>query len=191
METTNETTTTPRAWIGCLSCYNNGTLRGKWITAEEAAAEHEESVFTYGGQATQGTYPSGGLATRCNHCGGDEFDVFDHEQLPAPCRTVTAFYDNAGWLAEQDEETLKRITVLADWLGGSMTLADLTQYDDDNYCGSWDTFREYAEELAFDIGLFDESAGQLARYFDWQAWANDLEMDYYHDSATGHTWHNS
>jgi len=187
METTKQTTT-PRAWIGCLACYNAGHLRGKWITAEEAAAEYDEGITTYGGQATQGVYPSGGLATRCNHCGGDEFDVFDYENVPAPCRTVVAFYESAAYLAEETEETLERLTVLADWLGGSMTLADLTDYDDDNYCGQWDTFREYAEQLADDMALLGECPEQLAHYFDWQAWADDLGMDYYHDRPTGHTW---
>lgn len=31
MTTTTYTDTTPRAWVGCLACYNAGTLRGAWL----------------------------------------------------------------------------------------------------------------------------------------------------------------
>ena len=27
----------PRAWVGCLACYNNGSLVGEWFDASEAA----------------------------------------------------------------------------------------------------------------------------------------------------------
>ena len=31
MTTTTATDYTPRAWVGCLACYNAGTLRGEWL----------------------------------------------------------------------------------------------------------------------------------------------------------------
>ena len=30
------TDSTPRAWIGCLACYNNARLVGEWFAAETA-----------------------------------------------------------------------------------------------------------------------------------------------------------
>lgn len=30
------TTVNPRVWIGCLACYNAGSLVGKWYDAENA-----------------------------------------------------------------------------------------------------------------------------------------------------------
>jgi len=186
MET--ETETTPRAWIGCLACYNNGRLRGKWIDAETAAAEYAADVITYAGQATPGTYPSGTPAIYCDACHGDEFDVFDHENLPKCCRTVRGFYENAERLAEMDADTLERFEVLAGWLGGEMSLDDLTAYDEDNYRGQWDTFREYAEQYADEVGDMTEATDHLRGFIDWQAYADWLEQDYYHDNSTGHTW---
>ena len=35
--TTPTTDTTPRAWIGCLACYNEGRLVGDWYDAINAA----------------------------------------------------------------------------------------------------------------------------------------------------------
>jgi antirestriction protein len=181
-------TETPRAWIGCLSCYNNGRLRGKWIDAETAASEHDESVYTYGGQATWGTYPSGSPASFCNECGGDEFDVFDTENVPAPCRTVPSFYDNAGWLAEADADTIERIDALAGWLGGDMSLADLTDYDEEHYCGQWENFQDYAEDYAEQVGDIDKVHEHMRSFVDWAKYADWLGQDYYHDDDTGHIW---
>ncbi|WP_397333683.1 antirestriction protein ArdA [Ornithinimicrobium sp. INDO-MA30-4] len=36
MTTRTNTDTTPRAWIGCLACYNNARLVGEWFDAETA-----------------------------------------------------------------------------------------------------------------------------------------------------------
>ena len=36
MTTRTNTDTTPRAWIGCLACYNNARLVGEWFDAEAA-----------------------------------------------------------------------------------------------------------------------------------------------------------
>lgn len=189
MTTTTETTT-PTAWIGCLACYNNGHLRGQWITAQQAAEEMLEGV-TYGGQAEEITEQLSQdleiTTTRCRKCGGDEFDVFDTEHLPTKM-TAAEFYKHAETLADLDDAgDLERITALASWLSGD--LDTLIAYDQDNYVGQWDTFQDYAEQYADDTALFADVPKQLAYYFDMAAFARDLEHDYYHDDTTGHTWH--
>jgi len=190
---TTTTRTEPAAWIGCLSCHNSGRLVGRWITAREAAddiaeAERTDGALTYGHQAEPATYPSGTTYARCVACGGDEFDVFDTEHVPADCRTLAEFYNNSDVLAELDDSgDLERINVLAGWLGTDK-LASLIEYDADNYCGQWNTFLECANEYIVNAGLLDELPDHLAQYFDDEKFARDLEMDYYYDEATGHTW---
>ncbi len=49
---------------------------------------------------------------------------------------------------------------------------------EDRYCGEWNSFREYAEDLADDIGLLSEAPEELARYFHWDAWTCDLTYDF-------------
>lgn len=34
MSTTTDTDYTPRAWVGCLGCYNGGRLIGEWLDAD-------------------------------------------------------------------------------------------------------------------------------------------------------------
>lgn len=188
MTTTPETTnTTPAAWIGCLSCYNNGQLRGQWITAQQAADEMTADEITYNGQAetiTTGDY----TAPRCRKCGGDEFDVFDTQHLPTKM-TAAEFYKHATTLADLDDAgDLERITALAGWLGTN-NLDTLIEYDADNYVGQYNTFQDYAEQYADDTALFADVPEHLAYYFDMAAFARDLQHDYYHDDTTGHTWH--
>lgn len=187
---TPETTTNePAAWIGCLSCYNNGQLRGRWITAQQAADEMLEQV-TYGGQAEEVTIQLGNdlenTTTRCNWCNGDEFDVFDTEHLPTKM-TAAEFYKNAETLADLDADELERLTTLGTFLSGD--LATLIDYHQDNYVGQYDTFQDYAEQYADDTALLADCPENLAHYFDWEAFARDLAHDYLHDDTTGHTWH--
>jgi len=182
---TTTTNTEPAAWIGCLSCYNNGTLRGKWITAQQAADELTgDDEPSYGGQAETVTIDEY-TAPRCRKCGGDEFDVFDTEHLPTKMG-VREFYENAAHLAYIEADELERLTVLGQWQ--RMTLAELIAYDDTNYCGQWDTFQEYAENFAQDTGDLAALPEHLAYYFDYEKYARDLAHDYYYDDTTGHTW---
>lgn len=188
MTTTTTKNTTPAAWIGCLACYNNGTLRGKWITAQQAADEMNGDEITYGGQAYKMKLAGGVEMTACRKCGGDEFDVFDTEHLPHKM-TTAEFYRNAETLAALDDAgDLERITALAGWLGTN-NLDTLIEYDADNYVGQYDTFQDYAEQYADDTALFADVPEHLAYYFDMAAYARDLQHDFYHDDATGHTWH--
>ena len=60
---------------------------------------------------------------------------------------------------------------------GTGDLPSISDFEE-RYQGHWDDFREYAENLADDIGLLDGVPEEIARYFDWQAWTRDLAMDY-------------
>ena len=187
--TTETTTTTPAAWIGCLACYNNGQLRGKWITAHDAVNDQDDyHTPGYKGLAEFYTTPAGTIGARCVYCGGDEFDAFDTEHLPTKM-TAAEFYKNAQTLADLDDAgDLERITVLASWFGGPTTLDDLITYDDEHYAGQWDSFQDYAESYADEVALLADTPEWIARYFDMEAFARDLAHDYYYDDTTGHTW---
>ena len=189
--TTTEQHTEPAAWIGCLSCYNRGTLRGKWITAQQAADEMNGDEITYGGQAETITTHDFGTpytAPRCRKCGGDEFDVFDTEHLPTKMGLLE-FYKNAETLAALDDAgDLERITALAGFLGME-TLDELITYDENNYAGQHSTFQEFAEQYADDTALLGDMPKNLSYYFDWEKYARDLAYSFLYDDATGHTWH--
>lgn len=168
MTTMTTETTTPRAWIGCLSCYNSGRLVGEWYAAAEADDVTPASV-----------HADAGTVARIS-C--EELWVMDHEHLPLSGECSPA--EAAAWgrlLADVDE--WQRPALLA-WVrsgdyiaGGRGDLPSLSDFEE-RYAGEWATFGEYAESLADDIGLLAGVPDELAAYFDWAAWTRDLAYDY-------------
>ena len=61
----------------------------------------------------------------------------------------------------------------------SQSYHELKTEFEDNYCGQWDSFREFTDNL------FDETVDAnlhesfLIRYFDFDKWENDLTADYF------------
>ena len=68
---------------------------------------------------------------------------------------------------------------------GDTDLPSISDFEE-RYCGEWDSFEDYAEQLADDIGLLDGVPEEIARYFDWDSWTRDLAFDYTtHDNPEG------
>ena len=165
--TPSATDTTPRAWLGCLHHYNSGDLVGHWFDAESAdevtlADVHEGSGLGY---------------AEC-----EELWVFDHENIPV--RGELDPLAAAAWgrcLAEVDDRlrpALYAWVESGDYVAeGNTDLPSISDFEE-RYQGHWDTFAEYAENLADDIGLLDGVPEEIARYFDWSAWTRDLAFDY-------------
>ena len=81
---------TPRAWIGCLACYNAGHLVGDWfdaVTADEIT-----------------TYDVHGAHSRADS--HDELWVMDHEYIPVKGEMSPA--DAAAWGAAISEVDVNR-----------------------------------------------------------------------------------
>lgn len=157
---------TPRVWVGCLACYNAGRLVGDWYDAEQAD--------------TITTYDIHGAHSRADS--HDELWVMDHENIPVKGEMSPA--DAAAWgrcLAEVDEHL--RLALVA-WVESGDYVAegnsDLPCIPDfmERYCGEWDSFDDYARELADDTGLLADVPDEIANYFDWRSWTRDLRFDY-------------
>jgi antirestriction protein len=142
---------------------------GKWITAEQAAAEVDAEAITYGGQGEAMTYGSGAAFVGCKRCGGDEWELVDVE------------------LAECED--LELVAIFAAWYnaGGYITdLAELIAEHEGRYRGEWSSMRAYAEDYAEETGMLQGLPDHLARYFDFDVLAHDLDMDHYYEG--GHVW---
>ena len=161
------TDTTPRVWIVCLSCYNRGRLIGEWFdaaTADEVtlADVHEGSGLGY---------------AEC-----EELWCFDYENIPV--RGELDPLAAAEWGRVYTEVGPEYWPPLCAWVEsgdyvaeGNTDLPSISDFEE-RYQGHWDTFAEYAENLADDIGLLDGVPEQIANYFDWSAWTRDLAFDY-------------
>ena len=177
----------PSVCVSCMACHNEGRGLGKWITAEQAGAEYLEGVITYGGQGEAMTYGSGASYVGCKRCAGDEWELVDVENTPHGFRELREFYANAAELAEVED--LDTLAIFAAWFnaGGHITdLAELVSEHEDRYHGEWRSMRDYAEEYAEGSGMLQGLPDHLARYFDFDAFASDLEHDLYYEG--GHIW---
>lgn len=167
MTTTLTTDTTPRAWIGCLACYNAGRLVGEWFDAETA---HEVTLAGVHGGAEF-------VPADC-----EELWVMDHENIPVG--NEMSPQEASEWgraiasVPEDERPALCAWVASGDYAAeGTGDIPSVSDFEE-SYAGHWDSFREYAENLAEEIGLLAEAPEDLASYFNWDGWARDLAMDY-------------
>ena len=159
--------TTPRVWIGCLHHYNSGYLVGHWFDA--ATADEVTLADVHEGSGLD-----------CAEC--EELWVFDHENIPVrgELDPLTA----AAWgkcLAEVDEHLRPALCAWVesgDYVAeGTGDLPSISDFEE-SYCGAWESFEDYAREVADLIGLLTDVPEEVANYFDWDSWTRDLAFDY-------------
>lgn len=168
MTTTPITDTTARAWIGCLACYNAGRLVGEWFDAEDADTITLADVHGDPGRVRRGC---------------EELWVMDHENIPVDGEMSP--HEAAEWARVILSVPEHLRGALRAWVAsecyvveGTGDLPSVTDFEE-RFCGTWASFRDYAENLAEEAGLIPEDAPQeLVRYFNWDVWTRDLEHDY-------------
>ena len=107
----------------------------------------------------------------------------DHENIPTSGETSPS--EAAEWarvllaIPEHQREALCAWTASGCYVAeGTGDLPSVSDFEE-RFCGTWGSFRDYAETLAEEIGLIPQDAPeQLLRYFNWDAWTRDLEHDY-------------
>ena len=158
---------TPSVWLGCLSHFNAGALVGDWFDAIDA--DEVTVADVHRGSGRDGS-----------HC--EELWVFDHEGIPVSGEMSP--HEAAEWaraLTGVDEHlrpALRQWVASGDYVAeGTGDMPSISDFED-RYCGEWNSFREYAEQLANDIGLLNDAPEELARYFNWDAWTRDLAFDF-------------
>lgn len=158
---------TPRVWIGCLACYNHGLLVGDWYDATDAgditvAQVHHDSVRTSAACEELWCFDHENLPVHHELCPTDaaRWGELINAVLPHQRPAFFAWVESGDYLAEADEQ----FPCVSDF--------------DDRYQGEWDSFDQYARDLADDVGLLDEVPDHLTAYFGWDAWIHDLTYDY-------------
>jgi len=161
-------TDTPRAWVGCLGCYNSGKLIGEWLDDADAIREYRcpEPVTIYDSH--------------------EELWVMDHENLPlikGECSPVE-FADAMDWLDNLEGRYVAAVVAWLDNLGLAWRDADIDEFDD-AFTGEWSTEADFTYDLYVDTaGTREESEAirdgvGLYAYVDWDRVARDLFMSDY------------
>lgn len=154
----------PKAWVGCLACYNNGDLVGDWFDACEAADVTLDVLHL--------EHP---LQEGC-----EELWCFDVDGLPIDEEMAPMTAAKWGNLLNSVDERLQPSFFA--WIEAGAVSYDEDELPDpkafeDAFVDVFTDFREYADRLADETLLFDAS-DEVRRYFDYEAFARDLKMDY-------------
>ena len=151
----------PRAWVGCLACYNSGSLVGKWANGTEWD-DREAAGLTNNAGA-------------CLKCGSDEFLVMDHENfdgmISGECSPMEA-YDAAVLLESVEDYEREQWKA---WLSNGMP----TDIDEMRNCfiGEFSSDEELGEYIADEFGLLNDMPESLRGYFDYKAYGRDIAYD--------------
>lgn len=147
-----------RIYVACLAAYNNGYLHGEWIDATQDMDDIQEQV-----QAMLKASPIEEEA--------EEYAIHD--------------YEGYGSYRLSEYEGLERAHEIAIFIEEHAELAGdlLNQFNDDideatrakeeNYCGSYSSIADYAQELTEQSG---EIPKHLEFYIDYERMGNDMEM---------------
>ena len=167
MTAATATDCTPRVWLACLHCHNSGYLVGQWVDCTDV--EHTTLADLHVG--------SGRTCAAC-----EEVWVFDHEYIPVDGEFGPL--EATQWGRSYEEAGPELWPAVCAWVRSGCHVAedhgDIPSLGDfeERYCGRWESFRAYAEQLADDTGMMSGWPEEAQRYFDWAGWTRDLQFDY-------------
>ncbi len=158
----------PSLYCGTYGKYNDGDLSGLWIDLT-TFADYDEFI------------------TFCRAIHADEHDpelMFqDYENFPREwycesCMGEQTWENISEYIRLMENYDKEALDAYMSWTSDS----DLAHFED-CYCGKWDSEEDYAENFVAEC--YDLRAmGDLARYFDYKAFARELFMyDYYFDDG--------
>lgn len=167
-------TTTPRIYVASLADYNAGILHGEWIDASQDAEDIAEEIRQMLAQS-----PTAADEGRR----AEEFAIHDHEGFPASVVdefTPIAYVAAVGQVIAGHPEP----DAVRAWLGNDPYVIEANNADPDElasafdevYLGCWASVADYAEEFAESTGMLSEIPENLRGYFDFEAFARDMEL---------------
>jgi len=155
-----------RIWVGSMGAYNNGTLLGEWIDAEDASWKVDELVAKW--------HKANPIVN------GDEWFIGDHEGFgDAWPGGENPDLLQLGALAEALEEHGEPFAEFAGNGSYGNDTADNVEAFEEAYQGEWDSMEDFACDHADGCGLLAQMPESIRCYFDHAAYARDLEGGYW------------
>ncbi|MCG7451115.1 MULTISPECIES: antirestriction protein ArdA [Corynebacterium] len=161
----------PGALVMCEHCYTvDGIDKGRFIKVSEwEGVPTAKDVHEWNG------YP---MTDRCS--GAIIFRSYGvpegYSIEPVNVEAWTAAYEQIGYTLWP---------AFCRWAEDGVVVEDMDNVPDvatfeEQFCGWWPSFYEYALNLAEDTGLMEDTDpdSPLRTYFDWDSWVSDLAYDY-------------
>ncbi|MGH8333226.1 MAG: antirestriction protein ArdA, partial [Pseudomonas sp.] len=150
-------TTEPRIYVADLAAYNSGFLHGVWIDAAQDVDDIQEQINS---MLASSPVPD-----------AEEYAIHDYEGFDGYALGEYAGIDSAHEIACFIEEFPA--------FGGALlsqfsSVEEARKAAEDDYCGSYESLADYAQELTEDTTTIPES---LTYYINYEAMARDMELN--------------
>jgi len=153
-----------RIYVACLAAYVNGHLHGKWLDVDDTTTEGEleEQI-----EAILKSSPAGEDA--------EEWQIHDSEGFGDLVDEDTSLEDVCTLAALVEEHGLPLAKAASRYV--HTDAEDIKTNLEDNYQGTFESLEDYAEQWLEDTGSLDAIPEHLRMYFDFAAFARDLELN--------------
>ncbi|MGB3456539.1 MAG: antirestriction protein ArdA [Litorimonas sp.] len=147
----------PAIYVACLAAYNNQTLHGAWIWADDADEMRA---------ATQA------MLARSPEPGAEEWAIHDYAGFEGLSLSEYQSFEAVAEMAAFIEERGALGAKVAEHYGGDL---DDARKAFEEYAGEYESFADYARELMEDCGPKVPEAFRY--YIDWASMGEDMELN--------------
>ncbi len=154
----------PRAYIACLAAYNNGYLHGEWVELDgtEDVPERIQNILK------SSPIPE-----------AEEWAIHDHEYCGSlgEYAGLQALHDieEAYTTCQKEHIEWEPFVLFCEHTGESIHPAQCDRVNE-TFAGCYDNLTEWAENYIEETGLLSDAPATLARYFNVEAFARDMEL---------------
>lgn len=155
---TNTNETKARVYVGTYGKYNSGSIAGKWLDLEDYS---DKEAFYQACAALHSDEED------------PEFMFQDWEGIPremiSECGIDDEVWELLAAYDEHGEEAVKAyVSLFGEWNESDFQ---------DRYRGHWDSWEDMAQELLEETGDLQSIPEHLRYYFDFEAYARDMELN--------------
>ena len=163
----------PSVYVGTYAKYNEGSLCGLWVDLS-SFDDYDEFI---------------------NFCKAIHADEEDPELMAQDYECFPRQWYNEGFMSEEDFDHILEYSDMCD-KHGQEAVDDYMEFHDelDNfeeaYCGEWDSEEDFARHIISECYNLESEMGDLARLFDFVAFARELFMYDYTMGANNNVFRN-
>lgn len=158
----------PSVYVGTYGKYNDGSLCGLWIDLS-TFNDYDEFI---------------------DFCKAIHADEEDPELMAQDFEEFPRQWYNEGFMSEDDFDNIIEYSELCDKYSRE-AVDDYMEFHDElddfeeAYCGEWDSEEDFARHIVSEFYDLERSMGELANYFDYEAFGRELFMWDYSMGANG------
>jgi antirestriction protein len=156
---TNKRDSQIRIYAACLAAYNNGTLHGAWINANQEPEDIRAEIDK--------------MLSESPELGAEEWGIFDYEGFCGVSISEYESLNTVSALARFVDEYGKLGAELYAYAGD---IDEAKQIMEEQYLGEWDSIRDWATDLLEQSGQLESIPEHLRYYFDYESYARDCEL---------------